>query len=239
MNAIRLPRLRRLAVDDLAAVVALHDLVAAPLPVGFVRSRSASDLLAYLDGRLGVAYGIVGRGVLLAVSLLRLPVAAHPNEGPAFPLVPAADWPLHACFLENAMVRPDARGRGYQRMLFDVRLAHATAAGMRWLCGGVRLQNTVSWRNLLAKGMVIAGMRVDPGFPVIGVLRSTDGLAPASDPGERVVVGATDAVRHRVALQSGYVGVRATAAGTVVYQRRIAPPGRCAARRCSSSGRDL
>lgn len=208
----------RLTPDDLPAVVALCDAVAAPLPAGFIRAKSPDDLRGYLDGRLGAAYGVVECGALVAVSLLRVPAATHPNEGPAFPLVPETDWPLHACFLENAMVRPEARGRGHQRALLDVRLAQAASAGMRWVCGGVQLRNRVSWRNLLALGMVIAGIRFDLGAPVIGVLRSVDGTAPGSDQRDRVVVGADDADRHQATLAAGYVGVRVTGDG-VVYQR--------------------
>jgi GNAT superfamily N-acetyltransferase len=216
------PQLQRLTIADLAEVASLYEVVAARLPTGFIRAKRTHELAAYLDGTEGVAYGIASGAGLAAVSLLRLPVVAHPNGGPPFPLVPATDWPLHACFLENAMVRPEARGRGYQRALLDVRLAHAASAGMRWVCGGVRLRNVVSWRNLLATGMVIAGIRFDPGYPVIGVLRATNGMALASDPGDCILVDVDDSARHQAALAAGYVGARVAGDGRVVYQRRRA-----------------
>ena len=42
---------------------------------------------------------------------------------------------------------------------------------MRW---GIHLQNSVSWANLLARGMAIAGIRFDLGYPIIGLLSSCD-----------------------------------------------------------------
>jgi hypothetical protein len=211
--------LERLETTDLANVLALQDAVSAGLPPGFIRGKSKSELRSYLDGTLGVAYGIVEEGALWAVSLLRVPDEDHPNEGLPFPLVPDEDWPLYACFLENAMVLPAARGRGHQRAMFDARLAHAIQAEMRWVCGGVQLENAVSWKNLLGKGMVIAGIRFDLGSPVIGVLGSFDPMALATDSSDQVRVSAPDHARHRAALSDGCIGVRVAADGAVIYQR--------------------
>lgn len=83
------------------------------------------------------------------------------------------------------MVRPAARGRGHQGTLLDARIAHAASAKMRWICSGVHLQNSLSWANLLAKGMVIAGIRFDYGYPVIGLLRALEAprlVSNSSDP---------------------------------------------------------
>lgn len=211
--------LERLESGDLADAVALQEAVTAGLPPGFISGKSRSELRAYLDGTRGVAYGIVEDGALWSMALLRIPDEDHPNVGMQFPQVPEEDWPLYACFLENAMVLPAARGRGHQRALFDARVAHATWAEMRWVCAGVRLENAVSWGNLLAKGMVIAGIRFDLGDPVIGVLGSFDPLALATDPGDQVRVSATDPARHRAALDDGCIGVHVAGDGAVVYQR--------------------
>ena len=143
--------------DYLDGIAALQAAVTRDVPAGFLRAKSREQLRAYLDGTDGVAFGIVGGGRLLASALLRLPQRVRPNAGEPFPLVPTADWPLRAAFLEHAMVRREVRGRGYHRALFAARHAQATVAGMRWMCAGARLDNTVSWSNLLASGLVMLG----------------------------------------------------------------------------------
>lgn len=217
------PAVQTLTAADLGDVLALQAAVAAGLPAHFIRGKSEEDLRGYLDGTRGVAYGVVEGDALLAMALLRLPGAAHPNPpgDPPFPLVPAADWPCHAAFLENAMVLPAARGRGYQRALLDVRLFRAAVSGMRWICAGSNLRNEVSWANLLAKGMAIAGL-LDLGFPLIGLVAAVDAAALATDPADRVAVAAQDQAGHQAALRDGYVGVRLAPDGTVIYQR-LAP----------------
>lgn len=90
---------------------------------------------------------------------------------------------------------------------------------MRWVCAGVRLENAVSWRNLLARGMAIAGMRRDYGYPLIGLLGSFDPLALTTDARDAVRVAACDASGHQAALDQGYLGVKLDARGYVVYER--------------------
>lgn len=216
------PLVRRLTVADLTDVVEIQKAVTDELPVGFIRSRTESELRAYLDGTLGVAYGVVDGAALSAMSLLRIPDANHPNRTSLpFPRVPETDWLLRACLLENTVVLPAARGRGYQRALLDVRVSHAASAGMKWICAGVRLQNSVSCANLLAIGMALVGIRFDPGYPVIGLLRSFDPLALRSDWRDQVSVNAADDSRHHTALRDGYIGVRLAADGAVIYQRLL------------------
>jgi hypothetical protein len=156
------PFVRQLTTADLPDIVKLHEAVVEQLPAGFIRPKTENELRSYLDGTLGVAYGIIGNG-LLAASLLRVPNENHPNDGIPFPLVLEEDWPRYACFLDNTMVLPAARGRGYQRILVDVRFSYAASIKMRWICAAVQVRNFVSWANLLAKGMAIVGMRFDLG----------------------------------------------------------------------------
>lgn len=219
--AVRALVVRQLAMPDMLDVFDLEGSVVALAPEGFIRPKDDGEVHGYLDGTLGAAYGVIDDAGLSAVSLLRLPSAAHANGGPMpFPRVPAEDWQHHAAFLENTMVRRSARGRGYQRMLLDARIDHAERAKMRWVCSGVHLDNVVSWSNLMMKGMAIVGIRFDPGYPVIGLLK---GFAPGtlqSDPNDHVLVPLADARRHEVVLDAGYVGVRPIG-DTVVYQRLI------------------
>jgi hypothetical protein len=210
---------RQLTLADLPAMVALREAVNAKLPAGFISSKIESEVRAYLDGTHGVAYGIVEGGALLAVSLLRVPDENHPNAGLPFPLVPEEDWSRWACFLENTMVLPAARGRGYHRILLDARLCHAASAAMRWICAGIHLQNSLSWANLLARGMAIAGIRCDLDYPIIRLLSSCDAVALTSDSSDQVSISAQDPSQHQAALQDGYIGVRLASDGAVIYQR--------------------
>jgi len=213
--------MRRLAPADLGDVVALQDAVTAVLPQGYVRRMSDGDLRAFLDGSAGLAYGYGAPGALVCMSFLKIPSARHPNPGGMpFPIVPAEDWERHAGFVANTLVLPEARGRGYQRALLDRRLVDAKAAGMRWLCGGAHLENVVSWRNLVARGFVVAGMRRDYGFPVIGLLYGYDPAALAADPDDALRIPLRDLSAHEAAFAKGYVGVGIDADGSLVYQRR-------------------
>jgi hypothetical protein len=213
------PFVRQLTLADLPAMVALREAVNAKVPAGFLRSKTESEIRAYLDGTHGVAYGIVEGSALLAVSLLRVPDENHPNAGLPFPLVPEEEWSLRACFLENTMVLPAARGRGYHRILLDARLCHAASAEMRWICAGIHLQNSLSWANLLARGMAIAGIRCDLDYPIIRLLSSCDAVALTSDSSDQVSISPQDPSQHQAALQDGYIGVRLASDGAVIYQR--------------------
>ena len=182
-------------------MLALQSAVAADLPPHFLRAKSEDDLRGYLDGRLGVAFGIFDRDAMLATALLRLPGADHPNpkSEPPFPLVPEADWPHRAAFLENAMVLP-------------------ATAGIQWVCAGASLRNEASWRNLLAEEMTIVGL-VDRAVPMLGLLMAFDTDTPATDPDDRLSVAAQDRAGHQAALGHGYVGVSLAPNGTVTYRR--------------------
>lgn len=80
--------------------------------------------------------------------------------------------------------------------------------------------------NLLAEGMVIAGIRFDPGYPVIGLLRSFGPLALRSDASDQVSVSAHEPSQHQAALHGGYIGVR-LADGVVIYERLASHDVRC------------
>lgn len=206
---------------DLPAMVRLRAVASAGLPGGFLWPKTESQLGAYLDGTASTAFGIDGDRDLAAMALLRLPGDDPPDLHPRFPVIPDEDWPRRACALESTVVSPAVRGRGYQRALIDARLAHAASTRMRWACAGVRLENAVSWANLLARGMVIVGIRFDPGYPIVGLLRPLDPQALRSEPNDRVAVGACDSSRHQAVLERGYVGVRLAADRAVIYERLI------------------
>jgi GNAT superfamily N-acetyltransferase len=217
--AVTAPVGRQLRSQDLRDILALEDEIAKGLPQGFIREKSPDELRGFLDGTRGAAYGLFEDGKLQATSLLRLPNSAHPNTQPTpFPRVPREDWALSAAFLENMIVHPRVRGRGFQRLLVDACLKHARAARMKWVCSGVHLKNQVSWTNLLSKGMQIVGIRFDFGYPVIGLLKAVAAPELVSDPRSQMIVPVADADAHNAALTDGYIGVR-LAGDSVVYQR--------------------
>jgi GNAT superfamily N-acetyltransferase len=217
----RIPRL--LSISDFDAVVALQREVIASVPTGYVRLKEERELNAYLNGDVGAAFGIFEDDELQASALVRIPNAEHSNSVEPLPrILPATDWPLHTAILENAMVARAARGRRYQRVLLATRIEYARAVGMRWVGGGARFENVFSWRNMLANGMAIVGLRVHERNAYIGLLRSikhNDAL-PVSSRDYRLVATA-DNSEHMRALRAGYVGTRLTSFGCVVYQRYL------------------
>jgi ribosomal protein S18 acetylase RimI-like enzyme len=209
---------RQLARTDFDAIAALQSEVIASVPRGFLRDKTPEELNAFLDGEIGAGFGIFENGTLLAAGFLRTSMANHPYQGPPFPRVPKEDWPNNSAFLENAIVAVAARGRGFQRTLIDLRMAHAKASGVRMVCSGVHLGNEISWRNLLASGMVIVGVKVENGTAVIGLLKSFDDNLLRSSITNLRLVAADDTDGHRDAIERGYIGTRLSAWGYVVYQ---------------------
>jgi GNAT superfamily N-acetyltransferase len=212
---------RQLTLKDLAAIKALQRDVKTMLTADLLQLKEEHELTAYLDGTKGAAFGVFDNDVLSAMALIQIPSAEYPNLLPPLPHVPKLDCSLHTAVLENAMVAPAARGRGYQRMLVNMRVAHAKAAGMRWVGAGSRLRNFISWRNLLASGMAIVALRVYNGQAVIGLLRPLINDALPSSIVNRRLVAAHDADGHLHALESGYIGTRITTTGFVVYQLSV------------------
>jgi predicted GNAT superfamily acetyltransferase len=209
---------RQLLMTDFDAITLLQNEVAAIVPKGFLRDKTPEELNAFLEGDIGAGFGIFDNGKLLAMGFVRTSMVNHPYQGPPFPRVPEEDWPNHAAFLENTVVALAARGRGFQRTLIELRTAHARAAGARLLCTGVHLSNEISWRNLLASGMAIVGIRVANGQAVIGLLKSFDDNALRSSITNLRLVAAQDTDGHLDAMERGYIGKRMSNWGYVVYQ---------------------
>jgi hypothetical protein len=212
---------RQLTLTDFDAINVLQRELKATLSTDLLQLKEEHELTKYLDGTMGAAFGVFDDDVLSAMALIRIPSAEYPNQLPPLPHVPRADCSLHTAVLENAMVAPVARGRGYQRMLVNMRMAHAKAVGMHWVGAGSRLGNVISWRNLLASSMAIVALRVNNGQAVIGLLRPLIDDALPSSIVNRRLVAAHDTDGHLHALESGYIGTRITTTGLVVYQLSV------------------
>jgi hypothetical protein len=214
-------RTRLLTAADLPAAIALQRHVENDLPAGFLRGKTESELVAYLGGAVGVAYGVCSGDELLSMGLLRLPARQHPLAGECFPLVPQADWPLRIAILEHAMVSPSARRSGHQQALICARIAYAKrCAGVRWIGAGVQLANAASWRNLLRGGLVLVKSRTQAGRTLVALLMNVDDATLQTRPSDQRWVIEQDAERHAAALSAGYFGVRPGLGGTVIYQQR-------------------
>lgn len=216
--------LHRLSPQHLHKLQSLHEQVNANLPSGFLRVKSTDAMLSYLEGRAGAAFGVFENESLIAAGLVRVPVEAGSIR--PLPLIPREDWPHATAVLEHAMVAPTARGRGLHRRLLEARCLHARDAGMRWLGGGANVNNIASWRNLLASGFAIVGIRVHVGHTLFGLLRSLDGVALSSSVAHRRLVHVRDTDEHLRALDDGYIGVRWIAAGFIVYQLTVNAHGK-------------
>ena len=220
-NAAILHQARQLTLEDLDAIRVLRRDVKATLSADLLQLKDEHELIAYLNATKGAAFGVFDNNVLSAMALIHIPSAKYPNMLPPLPHLPKLDCALHTAVLENDMVAPGARGRGYQRMLVNMRVAHARASGMRWVGAGSRLGNVISWRNLLASGMAIVALRVNNGQAVIGLLRPLQIDAIQSSIINRRLVAVHDADGHLHALEHGYIGTRLTTTGFVVYQLSV------------------
>lgn len=235
---------RLLSSDDIVAIEQLNEAVKLTLPRGFLREKSADERMSYLTGERGAAFGVFepspglgtehGTDDLVAMALVRMPTKEAPNLPDDVPYLSAHEWQHHTAMLENAMVAPAKRGRGYQRALIEARIRIAAKLGMRWVFTGVLLRNTMSLRNLIASGMVIVGTRKMNGEQVMGLVHRTQHARDASDAphgdtlnviagssaidGKRVV-SIDDALAHERALAEGYLGARLLPSGRVLYQR--------------------
>jgi GNAT superfamily N-acetyltransferase len=214
----------RLGPQDVTDAMRLQAEISTSTPAGYVRAKSPDDLEAIFAGIRGAAHGVRDEdGALIAMGLL-MTIEALPPGAPAFPRVPLEDWPGRCAFMENTMVLPHARGRGYQRQLLDARIAEAATRGTRWLCSGVHLANQVSWSNLMAHGFAAVGMRMDFGYPVFGLLRRADGPL-AVDARDQFAIRIDDtAAAHGSALNAEYAGIRRD--GARIIYARLREPGR-------------
>jgi hypothetical protein len=195
----------RLNPGELPAIQRLFAEEAPGLPDGFVQPRGEVELMGYLDGSAGQAFGVFDDRLLQAVGLLRLPEPEAFAGQPTFPFVPSADWPQLTAFGECVLVRKWVRGRGHQRALIKARALAAQAAGRRWFCAGVHVENRRSWRNLLLSGFLLVGCRAEPN-PRFGFLRPLHGTALPLRPQTVARVRLDDPVGLQAALAAGLVG---------------------------------
>lgn len=213
-----LQRVVRLNQADLPTLLRLIAEEAASLPPDFLQARGEPELLGYLDGSRGQAFGVFEGQALQAMALLRLPAKGDFAGSPAFPLVPTPDWPQGTAFLESTLVRRWARGHGLQRRLIKARAIAAEAAGRRWLCTGVHPENVVSWRNLMRSGLLLVGCRPEPAPARFGFLRPLNGASLPLRPGTVRRVHGDNLKDLQSALAVGLIGAALEPDGSLLFR---------------------
>jgi GNAT superfamily N-acetyltransferase len=226
VNIVEPVDVRQLERGDMLRIARLTAAVRADVPQGYLRDKPQDELLGYLNGTRGVAFGVIEAENLVAMALLKIPSEPYPNDiSDPFPFIEPEHWRVGTAMLEYAMVLPSARGRGLQRRLMQARLNQAAAAHMQWACTGMVFRNTVSFTNALRCGMTIVGTRVNGNVPVIGLLKPLTALVSEqlrTDANDELHVSMQDFAQHVAALNRGYLGIGVTRAGVVRYQRRVA-----------------
>lgn len=198
--------IRRLNHGDLQQVLKLQSDSLANLQKGTIHPKSEVEIIQYLNGSVGVVFGIEKKSVIIAFSILQTPNIENPNRGLKFKIIPNDDWLYHTCFIENTIVDKNFQGRGFQKLLIDIRISVAIDKGMKWICAGVKFDNIKSWKNLLSKGMAIVDFRKDRGYLTLGLAQKLN-QEPLTLYTEQKIVALDDEGAHQNALSEGFVGI--------------------------------
>lgn len=211
-------RTRELGPADIDAMDALHRLAIGPVArPEIVKPESRDYFVSILAGR-GRSIGLFDGDQMLAYGILQ-----HDHSPPDGPhqLLNRAPGTLIGR-LAGASVHPDHRGRGFQRMVIDARVAIAPADMV--LFSTAAPVNVRSWSNLL-----------EGGFPIIGIEFFFGGYAryvmlrdgSTYDPAATVVVDPRDVPRQQALFAEGWRGYAATRLPGgdtgVVFARPLAP----------------
>lgn len=169
-------------------------------------------ILGVFEGERLVAYGVLG-----------LPNPGGYNLGEDLGL-PACELGRVA-HLAGAAVHPDRRGRGLQRRLTAERLELAAQFGRAHAISTVSPLNYVSWRNLLAQGLLVRRLVRKYGGHLRYVLHRQGGAEPSLCRERSVTRPLRDADGQQALLERGWAGF-ALARTEREFCIRLAPPGR-------------
>ncbi len=214
--------IRKLDINDIAQIKDIQNIILAESDHGFIHPRSDETLIDYLSNSNNVVFGLETEDKIIAFGVLNVPKKNQRNKSLRFKIVPDEEWAYHSCFIESAMVLPNYRGKGLQKILIETRIAAAITCGMKWLCAGVKFDNYKSWGNLLAKGLVIVGYRVDLGYLILGLAQKLNGPVLRFENKESMSVNIFDEQGHRTALDNGFLGINVVSeknCSSVVYKR--------------------
>ncbi|MCB1775952.1 MAG: hypothetical protein KDI50_00805 [Candidatus Competibacteraceae bacterium] len=215
---------RLLEPTALAEVQDIHQEALRHVPEpGLVRSDSEAFFAYHFSGE-GHTLGVFAEDRLIAYGILSLP--AGPDYGYDRFLedlgLPASEWPRMAQ-LTGVAVRPEWRGNHLHRRLcaWRLELAHAVH---RWQIAAVSAPgNPCSWRNLLAAGLWIKGIKLLGGQQLRYLLHADLRGSPPLDFASAVTVEVSAMTKQRRLLATGYWGYAAVVEKNV-QQLRYARP---------------
>jgi ribosomal protein S18 acetylase RimI-like enzyme len=196
--------IRLLGEAELPQALALHALsLSLAAKPGLVKPDEPRFFAEHLQAR-GRILGVFEGETLVAYGVLGLPNPGGYNLGEDMRL-PPYEFPGVA-HLAGAAVRPDRRGRGLQRRLTAERLALAERFGRSHVISTVSPFNHVSWRNLIAHGLLVRRIASKYGGHLRYVLHCKLGEEPAlrRELAERRSL--RDAEGQRALLEQGWAG---------------------------------
>ncbi|HRY15145.1 MAG: hypothetical protein KDJ31_16590 [Candidatus Competibacteraceae bacterium] len=217
-------RARLLKPTALAEVQDIHQEALRRLPEpGLVRADSEAFFAHHFSGE-GRTLGVFAEDRLIAYGILGLPA------GPDYRYdrfledlgLPAGEWPRMAQLIGVA-VRPEWRGNSLHRRLCEWRLELAHTVH-RWQIAAVSAPgNPCSWRNLLAAGLRVKGIKLLGGQQLRYLLHADLRGAPPLDSAGAVTVEVSAMTEQRRLLATGYWGYAAVVAQNVPQLRYARP----------------
>ncbi|HCB14519.1 MAG TPA: hypothetical protein DEP36_13275 [Gammaproteobacteria bacterium] len=198
---------RLLEPAALPAVWEIHQQALRRLPEpGLVRADPEAFFADHFTGE-GRILGVFADDRLIAYAILSLPA------GPDYRYdrfvedlgLPASDW-CRVAQLTGVAVRPEWRGNRLHRRLCEWRLELARAAG-RWHIAAVSAPgNLYSWRNLLAVGLRVTGIKLLGGAQLRYLFYTDLRGSPPLDPATGLIVEVSSIAEQRILLTKNYWG---------------------------------
>jgi len=213
--------IRKLILDDLSEIKEIQSVILKSSGSEFIYPKSEEHFLNCIYSNSSTVFGLVIDKKIVAIGVLNIQRENQRNKASRFKIIPDEEWRYHSCFIESAMVLPEYRGIGFQKRLIDVRIAAAINAGKKWLCAGVKFRNYGSWKNLLSKGFIIVGYRLERDHLIFGLTRKLTEIDLQFDCGTYTIVALSDEQGHRDALDNGLFGIDLTVNGSrisVIYK---------------------
>ena len=215
---------RLLESAALAEVQDIHQEALRRVPEpGLVRVDSEAFFAHHFNGE-GHTLGVFAGDRLIAYGILGLPA------GPDYRYdrfledlgLPASEWNRMAQLIGVA-VRPEWRGNGLHRRLCEWRLELAHVVH-RWQVAAVSAPgNPYSWRNLLAVGLRIKGVKWLSGDQLRYLLHADLRGSSSLDPASVVTIEVSAMAEQRRLLAAGYWGYAAAMEQNVLRLRYARP----------------
>lgn len=214
---------RRLTVDDVDAVYALHLRVLEVMPrPGLVRPDSRAYFQSHVGDDQGFILGCFFGSRLIGYGLCSLPSDPAENYGTVLGLPP--EELLLVGQLEGAAVDDAYWGRGIHRLLATWRANCLIAAGYRHVCATVAPGNVWSLRNLLDTGLTVRRIGTLYGGLLRYVMQNDVERPMQLDLAESRSLPLQDTEAQAALLDRGYVGHACSLERDGLRLMHFAPP---------------